>query len=67
MFRCQRLPIRRDASSRFPEAFLGIEDFETGQSAFAVVVSGDPFGQMFGGNGSFAESDAQRIHFAGRS
>ena len=44
------------------EAFLRVENFEPGQSAFAVVISGDPFGQMFGRNAGFAERDAERVH-----
>jgi len=44
------------------ESFLHVENFQSGQSAFAVVVSGDPFGQMFGRNGRFAERDTECVN-----
>ena len=43
------------------ETFLRVENFEAGQSALAILVSGGPFGQMFGRNGSFTERDAECV------
>src|SRR5439155_8419272 len=45
------------------KAFLRVQNFSTGESAFAVVISRDAFGQMFGRDRGFAERDAQRVHF----
>jgi hypothetical protein len=45
------------------ETLLRVEDFQPGQPAFAVVISGDALGQMFAGDRGFAKRDAQRIHF----
>jgi hypothetical protein len=54
-----------DLAHRFAaaETFLGIEDFQTRQPAFTVVVGGDTFSQMLRGNSRFPERDAQRVHF----
>src|ERR1035437_10566608 len=45
------------------ETLLGVKNFQPGQPAFAVVISGDALGQMFGGDGGVAECDAQGVHF----
>jgi hypothetical protein len=45
------------------KSFLRVKDFQPGQPPFAVVISGDALGQMFGRDRGFAECDAQRIHF----
>src|SRR5205823_11186708 len=42
------------------EAFLRIEDFQPGESAFTVVIRSDAFGQMFGRDGRIPENYAER-------
>ena len=48
---------------RAAETLLRVEDFQTGQTAFGVIIRRDAIGQMFGGDRGFAGSDAPRIHF----
>jgi hypothetical protein len=40
-----------------------IQDFQPGEPAFAVIISGVPFGQVLGRHRRFAECDAQCVHF----
>jgi hypothetical protein len=69
---CRHLPVPPCASLESPassrvaglrygraaKALLRVENFQTGPSAFAVVISGDPFGQVFRCDGGFAKRDA---------
>lgn len=45
-----------------PETSLRIQNLQSGESAFAIVVSSKPFGQMFGRDRGFAERDAQWVY-----
>lgn len=53
-----------DAAHGFGPAktFLRVEYFQIGQSAFAVVISGDAFSQMFRRDRGLAKYNAQRVH-----
>jgi hypothetical protein len=45
------------------EALLRIENFQTCESAFGVVISGDPLGQMLGRHSCLTERNAQGVDF----
>jgi dihydropteroate synthase len=54
-----------DATHGFSSAktLLRVKNLQAGESPFAVVISRDAFGQMFGRDRRFTERDTQRVHF----
>lgn len=57
--------LKLDRPHRFcpTKTFLGIEDFETGEAALAVVIGGDAFAEMFRGHCCLTKCNAQGVDF----
>ena len=62
---CQADPFHHDLAKGFPSSkpLGGIQNLDSGQLPFTVIVHRDAFGHVLCCNGRLAEGNAQRIYF----